>query len=826
MLGLAAIAAGIPGAAWAQLDMSPMQGVMIRNTFGEIGLLDMPSGHMAPDGQIAFTVGATGATRRYAFAFQALPWMEATFRYSSVVGLFPAETHFHDRSFAAKIRLIRETDLWPDVSVGIRDMMGTGIYGSEYVAASKHIGPFDVTGGLGWGQLADRDIGPNPLGLVMNRFKTRDANDFGQGGVPSWKTYFTGRVGAFGGLTWQTPIDGLSLMAEYSSIRYRDYNWPNAINVRSPFNFGVAYRPWDFMAVSLGWLYGSTYGFTVTLNGDPVTTYPNAIRLGPKPPPPVLRTQTEQQGALSVLSERGRQTRVAKSGGPWVKVPTPAERAKQNLLQAYMSQARGVRDIEVNADSLVIDAHIGDAPDKQCATYAQIASVSETPKSTIAMIDLEDPNGAVTFCPVSGGTMMAANFVNSPANLLGEATANEAAIKATLKAQMEGQSLKLDALSIGTSELWVYYENHRYNKESEAAGRVVRLLMALAPPSVEVFHLVATRFGVPLQEITVTRAGFERVLADNRSTSGLNGVVSVDSAPVRNPVLYQASGELYPDFTWSIDPKVTQHLFDPDDPLQVMVYADAIGLVHLAPGLLFGVEVSGTVISNYTFTRPAGSNLPHVRTDLLKYLDKGKYGIGGMQLVYETKLTRDVVAQVRGGILEDMYTGVGGQILWRPEGSRFMFGGDFYQVWKRDFNRLFGIQDYQVWTGHASIYYASPWHGINFAVHAGRYLAGDYGATFEVTRRFSTGIEIGAWATFTDVPFAQFGEGSFDKGIMIRIPLEWGLPIFSQSEYKLNLASLTRDGGQRLAGDNSLVDEMHRQSYGEITESLDAMVEP
>ena len=104
--------------------------------------------------------------------------------------------------------------------------------------------------------------------------------------------------------------------------------------------------------------------------------------------------------------------------------------------------------------------------------------------------------------------------------------------------------------------------------------------------------------------------------------------------------------------------------------------------------------------------------------------------------------------------------------------------------------------------------------------------AGDYGATFEITRRFTSGVEIGAWATFTNVPFSQFGEGSFDKGIIIHIPFEWGLPIYSQSSYNLRLASLTRDGGQRLSGDDSLYEETRRTSDGEIAQHFDDFVEP
>ena len=95
-----------------------------------------------------------------------------------------------------------------------------------------------------------------------------------------------------------------------------------------------------------------------------------------------------------------------------------------------------------------------------------------------------------------------------------------------------------------------------------------------------------------------------------------------------------------------------------------------------------------------------------------------------------------------------------------------------------------------------------------------------------MTRRCSSGVEIGAFATFTNVPAWKFGEGSFDKGLIIHIPLEWSLPIYSQSSYDLHMSALTRDGGQRLAGDDSLYDFTRRTSYDEIAQHMDDIVEP
>jgi hypothetical protein len=158
--------------------------------------------------------------------------------------------------------------------------------------------------------------------------------------------------------------------------------------------------------------------------------------------------------------------------------------------------------------------------------------------------------------------------------------------------------------------------------------------------------------------------------------------------------------------------------------------------------------------------------------------------------------------------------------------ARWALGAALYDVQKRNFDRLFGFQPYRVLTGHASLYYQSPYYGLNFQLHVGRYLAGDYGATFEMTRRFDNGIEIGAYATFTNVPFSTFGEGSFDKGFIIHIPLDNVLPINTKDIFALDFSPLTRDGGQRLLGEQLLYGYTQDANEGDLRANWDEVLRP
>ena len=75
---------------------------------------------------------------------------------------------------------------------------------------------------------------------------------------------------------------------------------------------------------------------------------------------------------------------------------------------------------------------------------------------------------------------------------------------------------------------------------------------------------------------------------------------------------------------------------------------------------------------------------------------------------------------------------------------------------------------------------------------------GDWGATIALDREFGNGWKVGAFATLTDVPFDTFGEGSFDKGIRVTIPISWLIGEPNKSSFSTTIRPVLRDGGARL----------------------------
>ena len=104
---------------------------------------------------------------------------------------------------------------------------------------------------------------------------------------------------------------------------------------------------------------------------------------------------------------------------------------------------------------------------------------------------------------------------------------------------------------------------------------------------------------------------------------------------------------------------------------------------------------------------------------------------------------------------------------------------------------------------NSSGYYSFD-NGFHGQVDVGRYLAGDWGATFALDREFDNGWKVGAYFTLTDMPFEEFGEGSFDKGIRLTVPVDFFAGNASRKSVSTSLASLTRDGGAKLNIDGRL----------------------
>ena len=189
-----------------------------------------------------------------------------------------------------------------------------------------------------------------------------------------------------------------------------------------------------------------------------------------------------------------------------------------------------------------------------------------------------------------------------------------------------------------------------------------------------------------------------------------------------------------------------------------------------------------------------------VRSDIKKYLNNFDNSIvlGRSQLDYFRTISDDHHILISAGILEEMFSGFGIEYLWNSDNSPFAIGIESFHVYKRDYNLEFDLLDYSNTTSHINFYYENS-DFIPFTLHLsyGEYLAGDKGYTFDISRRFSNGVKMGAFITKTNVTAEQFGEGSFDKGVYFSVPI-------NQEMFSFIWRPLTKDPGAKLNRKDSL----------------------
>ncbi|RBP83298.1 YjbH domain-containing protein [Marinomonas rhizomae] len=255
---------------------------------GGVGLIQVPSGRMADEGAFSLSYAQNDEYDFYTISLQLMPWLETTFRYTQVNDLlysndesFSGNTKLADKGIDVKARLWQESRYLPEVSIGLKDIGGTGLFDGEYLAGSKRFytqdyGHFDVTLGLGWGYFGTRGNISNPFCSAADRFCDRLSSFSGNGGMVDYDRWFTGSASLFGGIEYQPPYEPLRLKLEYEGNDYsQDYPVTRGnvdMTPKTPWNIGAVYALSDGFDLRLSYERGTTFtlGFSLNTNFDSI----------------------------------------------------------------------------------------------------------------------------------------------------------------------------------------------------------------------------------------------------------------------------------------------------------------------------------------------------------------------------------------------------------------------------------------------------------------------------------------------------------------------------------------------------------------------------
>lgn len=640
--------------------------VIFASDLGTTGLIDTPSARMRPDGEFAMSISKQPLVDIYSLNYQATPWLETTFRYSAF------DFGLYDRSYEAKIRLLQEGDRLPELAVGVRDVLGTGVFGSEYIVANKEYGALDLSLGVGWGRFSDRPSFTNPLAQVFDRFAERSLSreGAGQGGTVQFDSFFAGpNVGVFGGIAYDFEEHNIRFLAEYNSDSYRRASDEGSVDKPAPISYGIEWEALPGVLVTGSHQFGEQWAFRIESRLDTKST-----------PDPYPARKFVSSLELNQLEEA--------EGG--VKFNGWYSALAYDLRETGLVLLEASRNLERSEVSLVV-------------SNIDFALTADAVKQALTLAELHLP--------------------------------------------LSYRSINLVLNEGGIQPITLNYQRQRTldNQWVEESARAIDLLAGR-----QVAEDIQTNFR-------------ERHLS----------------------------------FTADLGTRF--QIMDPDNPLRHQVHLK----IGLSSSIGWGWRLRSTYLQNVDsnfdeISRDSDSVLPHVRSDVARYLKEGSSGLDSFYLNRRGNISGESYYRLYAGVLEEMYSGVGGEFLYQPFRSRLAYGFSANWVKQRDYDKSFSHLDYDTITAFGSIYWATPFYNYDLALHAGRFLAKDVGAKFEIRRTFDNGWSIGAWATLTDVPFEEFGEGSFDKGIRIEIPLHSVFGYDTRSRYSTAIRSIQRDGGQSL----------------------------
>ena len=650
--------------------------------YGNTGLIEIPSARFMKEGSLKLGISASYPNEFTFITASPFSWLEATYRYSEIKNQlygprsFSGNQTWKDKGFDIKFLLTQETYLKPSIAIGFRDIAGTGAFSSEYFVATKELGDFDLSLGLGWGNLGQLGTISNPFIEAKETFA--DRNSFvGIGGTFNHKDWFSGQeTSVFGGLEYKLKKYGLRIKLEYDTSKPdTGYGRRFPENTQSRFNVGLAYNISNFADVEFSFERGNQFRFTFAFRGN----FTSSSKFEKNDPP------------ISINKQK-----------------------------------------KINHSS----------------EEFMISSLNELKKEDIFL---------------------------------------------------QGGSFSKDSIEVSVSQA-------RFRSQPLAIGRAARILSKLSSPKLETIHINIMNGDLETSSLSISNDSIKKVIDQTMTINELLLQTKITSETGNQN--YHKQDFLpkvnFPEVSWSMSPALKHHIGGPEGFYLGQLWWKLNSNIKFSRGLSLSTVLGFDIYNNFDELRnSSNSTLPHVRSDIQEYLKEGETNIARMKLDYIWSPKDDWFARLDIGLIEEMFGGLGGEILYRPFNSLFAIGFTGHYVRQREYKQRFGFRDYKVLTGHMNSYFKLP-GDLLLQIHAGKYLAKDNGLTLDISRRFNTGFRLGIFATKTNISSKEFGEGSFDKGFYFNIPLDLFYQDYKTGNISFSMHPLTRDGGAMLSNHNSL----------------------
>jgi len=429
---------------------------------------------------------------------------------------------------------------------------------------------------------------------------------------------------------------------------------------------------------------------------------------------------------------------------------------------------------------------------------------------------------------------------NAPPRVALTTWQDDPAHAAALIQELVKQDFKNVRVELDGDALRLTLTNSRISNTGRAVGRAVRTALAFAPEGTRSMQVTYTRLEQPvatyefrdlrvlsdyltgladrdmLRSVVLVRAARpdDIVRDDQELYSGIQENDAIEVHVGRDGEMVQVSSEDREANRFKVVPKLSFFFNDPSGALRYELWAAINYDRRLGQGWYLDSDLKLTVAENVSgVTQASNSLLPHVRTDVAEYKRGGRFKLNRLMINKYAMPAEHVYVRASGGFYEEMYRGLGGQVLYLPKDSRWATDFTIDALQQRGFKGWLDKRDYKTVTALGALHYKLP-YDVTATARVGRFLARDEGVRLEFKRRFSSGVEIGGWYARTNgndiTNPGSPGNPYHDKGVFLSVPLNIMLPMDSQAGAGVALAPWTRDVGQMVSSPGDLYDLVER----------------
>lgn len=379
---------------------------------------------------------------------------------------------------------------------------------------------------------------------------------------------------------------------------------------------------------------------------------------------------------------------------------------------------------------------------------------------------------------------------------------------ARIAAALRDQGFSDIGVGIDGLTLRIEAQNDRYYFTPRAMQAVIDVLPGRIPGNAEYVSILLKENGIPTAEFVTTAHGIEALHEGEISQArffGISAFRTDESAPRIRETAYRRL------FTYGVKPSLETFLNDPSGFFKYRLGLAGWLTAHPWRGGSAIAGVEGYPLNNVS-TSVGPLSIP-VRSDIAEY-KKENAALGRLMFEQFAKVPGPCYGRVSAGLLEVQYAGADGEIAVPLLRGRVLAGLGGSMVRKREPGDPFGLKgDGTFHTAFLNTRLNVPELDFHFDVKAGRFLAGDRGARFTISK-FINGVVLSAWYGVTDTRIFSdpFNRGYSDKGISVDIPLRLFTGHDSRTAYRYALSPWTRDVAQDIDHFRTLFDFIGRNT--------------